>query len=267
MIGGGSRAQAFAQQSLARRIGRRRRANPRHRSSAFACRIQQLLQAILRMAGIECLPAFLVQPAIQPRQHQRAVGQPRDFGEQARRGGDRAGRTRGDHHALGRARLQPFRQQVQRAVLPRRRIDRVFRRQQCGPLVADQGQGNARYSPNAPPAPAAPGRPAAKDPRPGVRHRPSPWPGCRPAPRHGRKLTSSPRVLSHCRISVASSSWRRIGVDRLRQFQPVMHQVEQIVVIAVAQRRGIAATVPRRPAPGRRPRRNCAPRGGWADRW
>ncbi len=48
----------------------------------FTRRIQQLLQAILRVAGIERAPAFLVQSTIQPRQHQRAIGQPCDGGEQ-----------------------------------------------------------------------------------------------------------------------------------------------------------------------------------------
>ena len=61
----------------------RRRASPATLSRSHPMPFQQLLQAELRMAGIELAPAFCVQPAIQPRQHHRALGQARDHAEQS----------------------------------------------------------------------------------------------------------------------------------------------------------------------------------------
>ena len=78
------------------------------------------------MTGIQIVPAFGIQLAVQTRQHHMPLRQPRNRAQQPRGGGDGTGRTRRDHQPVGRGRFQPPRQCFQRLRPPCRRVQRAL---------------------------------------------------------------------------------------------------------------------------------------------
>ena len=267
-IGGGRRAQAFAQQCFARRVGAAAMpiahvfASPRRSVPAIAsCRIAD--------GRDRARSSFFVQLAVQAGQHHRAIGQACDHAKQPRGGGNGAGRAGRDHHAVRRILLQPLRQQRQRAIAPRRRISTAFRLSSAGQCVLDQVQKPRDLLPMLRQAPAAPSLSSSREigalAFDFVHHVGQ---SCRPGRRPGRNSSSRRAAYtSQRRIKRASSNCRRMGAMAGGRSSPSLTVSKANRLPRCRPGRGIAAAVPPRPAPGRRLRQSRAPHAGSADRW
>ena len=92
------------------------------------------------MTGVEPLPTVVVKLAIEPRQDDRALRQPRDHAQQVGRRENAAGRTGGDDRFVGRIALQPPSQSTKRIVAMGRRIDAPLGFENPRPLRMHQRQ-------------------------------------------------------------------------------------------------------------------------------
>ena len=102
--------------------------------------VEQLLQAILRMAGAELAPGRLVQLTIEAGQHDGASWQPRDHFQQGARAGNAAGGAC-RHDALRWRRAAPMLGEAgQQVVAALGRVERAFPGQQRGPGLGDHAQ-------------------------------------------------------------------------------------------------------------------------------
>ena len=109
--------------------------------------VQQLVQAELRMGGVELLPTRLVHLAVEARQHDGALRQAGDDFQQLARGGLRAGRTGGDDRHRRRCRLPAVRLGVDRFRAPLQRIGLAALGQDLRPVLADDGEELQRAAP------------------------------------------------------------------------------------------------------------------------
>ena len=106
--------------------------------------VEQLLQAILRMARLDALPARLVEVLVEAGQHDRAPWQAGDHLEERAGRRNAAGRAGGDDPPCGRARAPAFGQSGQQAVAAFRGIERALLGEQVRP-----GPGEDREQPPA----------------------------------------------------------------------------------------------------------------------
>ena len=268
-IGGGRGPQGFAQQRFARRIVLGARYQSCTSSRVAPMRAQQLLQAKLRMARIEIVPAFLVQLAVQARQHHRAVAAGARSRASNRRWREWSRSSRRRSPSLAAARLPAARPAPRSAALRRAAgLSASSAARMAGHCSRITVQEARDAFPMLGQSWRAPGLSAWPDRSPGV-------------------STSS---ITLARLSASAAHWAKDRVpsravaiplpDQLRQqqlppqrrdggrqFQPVAGGIEQqFVFLAVAQ--GAELRQQRRAAQHarQRRRRRCAPRAGSADR-
>jgi hypothetical protein len=139
---GGGGAHRLAEQTRTRGVcrGDPRRRPFLDRRPVDLERFEQLLEAVLRMARREHVPARLVHVPVEAGQDHGAARQGRDHLEQSARRGDAAGRARGDHPALGR-RGAPQRGDFGQQAMPAlRRVQRALCGEQVGPELRNHRQ-------------------------------------------------------------------------------------------------------------------------------
>ncbi len=112
----------------------------RDRAALGRQRLEQLLQAVLRMARLEQPPAGLVEVVVEAGQHDRAARQPGDDLEQRAGRRDAAGRAGGDDPLRGRRLAPALGQRGQQAMAPLGRVERAVRGQDLRPRLGDDPQ-------------------------------------------------------------------------------------------------------------------------------
>ena len=103
-------------------------------------RLQEFAQAELRMRLVELRPAPLIHVAIEPGQHELALGQAGDDRQQLARGGLRACRAGGYDRCRGRAFAPAHRLGEDRLGASFDGVDLAAFGQQLGPMFADDGE-------------------------------------------------------------------------------------------------------------------------------
>ena len=146
-LGGLRRPHQFGDQQVPRRSAA---ARPVGDVVAFTTeRRQEFAQAELRVRLVELFPARLVHVAVEAGQHDRALRQLGDGGQQVARGGLRAGRAGGDHRRGGRVFAPARRLGADRLGAPFDGVDLAALGQHLGPGLADDGEEGERALPMA----------------------------------------------------------------------------------------------------------------------
>ena len=214
-------------------LGRRRRGagQRQHLLAPHLQRIEQLLEAELRVLGVrrhDRLPALLVERLVEPRQHQRAVGQAGHDPQQLRHGGHAAHHAGDDHRRVGR-RLAPLLRLRQHQVPCRAASWRRRRARRGGPASArSRCAGTPASSPSARQTSRARGRASGRSRRPRSPSRPSGGPARAPAwptaPACGRPSACMRqcRPRARCRRARprtnAAPAWREPAGGRSRRW-------------------------------------------------
>ena len=135
----GARSHDLGQEARAPRVaGRNAGRRPDADAGAVGRQsLEQLLQAILRMARLEPLPARLVEVLVEAGQDDRALRQAGDHLEQGAGRRNAAGRAGGDDPRFGRGRAPAFGESGEQAVAALRGVERALLGEQVRPGLGE----------------------------------------------------------------------------------------------------------------------------------